>query len=274
MLLPIARMLLKNSFGAGELIAAAKHAMVSAALREVIPTGSRVNVSRLSVATGLTRKEIASLLGRTLKPKLLSPKSTLEQRAWRVLRAWHIDATYRNRTGHLMALPFAGKQKTFSELVRRYGGDVTPVSVLKELERIKLVTRTQVGTIRVNRGALRSRSALLQQIGYFAHILSDFAATVTDANLPDRPQRFFAFKDASVPTVDQASLFQRTFSARSTILLESFEQWLRGQNRTPTKISRESKAAIRIGLGIYLVQEDSGNLDSDAQFGRLKNALS
>ena len=82
MLVPMARMLLKSGFGAGELLRAAKQASVRAALIEVIPLGSRVNVSRISVATGLTRKEIASILGRTLNSKSLSEKSTLEQRAW------------------------------------------------------------------------------------------------------------------------------------------------------------------------------------------------
>ena len=178
-LLPIARMMLRNGFGAGELISAAKQASVRAALIEVIPAGSRINVSRLSVATGLTRKEISSLLGRKLKPKSILSKPTLEQRAWRVLRGWYIDPKYRESNGRLIALPFGGKQRTFSSLVKRIWGDVTPLSVLRELERIRVITKTRSGTLRLHSRALQSRSLVIQQIADLARIFKDFAATVT-----------------------------------------------------------------------------------------------
>jgi len=146
--------MLRNGFGAGELIGAAKQASVQAALIEVIPPGSRVNVSRLSVATGLTRKEIASFLGKSLNERSFLSKPTLEQRAWRVLCGWHTDPKYRESSGRLAALHFAGKQRTFSSLVRAYGGDVTPLSVLRELERINVVTKTRSGTLRPHSKAL------------------------------------------------------------------------------------------------------------------------
>jgi hypothetical protein len=257
-LLPIARMMLRNGFGAGELISAAKLASVRAALIEVIPLGSRVNVSRLSVATGLTRKEISSLLGRKLKAKAILSKPTLEQRAWRVLRGWYIDPKYRESTGRLTALPFKGKQKTFSSLVKRYGGDVTPLSVLRELERIGVVTKTRSGMLRLHSRALHSRSLVIQQISDLARIFRDFAATVTGVEQGENSQRvYFGFKDAIVPWADQAALFHRTYAERGAILLESFEQWLKSQSRTTRKPMRSSKSSVRIGLGVYLVQDAS-----------------
>jgi hypothetical protein len=257
MLLPIARMLLRSGFGAGELIRAAKQASVKAALIEVIPLGSRVNVSRLSVATGLTRKEISSLLGRSLNAKSPSEKSTLEQRAWRVLRGWHTDPKYRERSGRLAALPFAGKQKTFSTLVRRYGGDVTPRSVLRELERIKVVTKTRSGTLRLHSRALHSRTLLIQQLSDVARIFKDFAATVAGNDQDGNSRGFFGFKDAVVPSLDQAALFQHTFAERGAILLESFEQWQKGQTRPLSRTLPSPKSKVRIGLGVYLVQDSS-----------------
>jgi hypothetical protein len=257
MLLPIARMLLRSGFGAGELISASKQASVKAALIEVIPLGSRVNVSRLSVATGLTRKDISTLLGRSLKAKSPPTKSTLEQRAWRVLRAWHSDPNYRDRRGRLAALPFAGKQKTFSSLVRTYGGDVTPRSVLRELERIKAVKKTRSGTLRLHSGALHSRSLLMQQFSDVAGIFRDFAATVAEPEGEGSGRGYFGFKEAVVPSVDQAALFQHTFAERGAILLESFEQWLKGQNRVMRKPSRSTNGSVRVGVGVYLVQDGS-----------------
>jgi hypothetical protein len=256
MLLPIARVMLRNGFGAGELVNAAKQASVKAALIEVIPLGSRVNVSRLSVATGLTRKEISSLLGRKQKTKSILSKPTLEQRAWRVLRGWYIDPKYRERNGRLTVLPFGGKQRSFSTLVKRYGGDVTPLSVLRELERIRVVTKTRSGTLRLHPRALHSRGLVIQQIADLAHILRDFAATVTAVESEGNSKRmYFGFKDAIVPWADQAALFQRTFSERGGILLESFEQWLKSQNRNTQTAVGSTKSSVRIGVGVYLIQD-------------------
>ena len=233
------------------MIGAAKQASVEAALIEVIPAGSRVNVSRLSVATGLTRKEIASLLGRRLKERPFLSKPTLEQRAWRVLCGWHSDPTYRESSGRVAALHFAGKQRTFSSLVRRYGGDVTPLSVLRELERIKVIKKTRSGTLRPRSRALHSRQLVIQQIADFARIFKDFAATTTGGG----EQRFFGFKDAMIPSLDQAALFHRTFAERSAILLASFEQWLQSQSRLVGKSRHSAKPSVRVGVGVYLVQD-------------------
>jgi hypothetical protein len=268
MLLPIARMMLRSGFGAEELIRAAKQASLRAALIEVIPFGSRVNVSRLAVATGLTRKEIASLLGRSLKAKSLPLKSKLEQRAWRVLRGWHTDPKYRERNGRLAALPFAGKQRTFSSLVRQYGGDVTPRSVLRELERIKVVTKTQAGTLRLHSRALHSRSLLIQQLSDVARVFRDFAATVAGTEREGDARGFFGFKEALVPSVDQAALFQHTFAERGAILLESFDQWLKGQTRVMGRPLRSSNASVRVGVGVYLVQDISKRDAIDRQSHR------
>jgi hypothetical protein len=255
MLLPVARLMLRNGFGAGELVGAAKLASVQAALTEVISPGSKVNVSRLSVATGLTRKEISALLGRTKEAKAFRSRPTLEQRAWRVLHGWHTDPKYREDSGRLAALPFSGKQRTFSSLVRRYGGDVTPLSVLRELERIRVVAKTGSGLLRLHARALRSRSLVTEQIAELARVFKDFAATVTAGE--ENPQSFFGFKDAMIPSIDQAALFRRTFSERGTILLESFEQWLKSQSRHAGRSASSSKASVRVGVGVYLVQDKS-----------------
>ena len=268
MLLPIARILLRNGFGSAELIFAAKQASVRAAIIEVIQPGARVNVSRLSVATGMTRKEISTLLGRTLKPKSLRPKSTLEQRAWRVLRAWHTDPKYRERTGRLVALPFAGKQRTFTSLVRSYGGDVTPRAVLRELERINVVTKTRSGSLRLNSGGLKSRRLLTQQLSAVASAFNDFAGTVIGTEQANNARGFFGFKDAVVPSVDQAALFQHTFAERGAILLENFEQWLKTQTRSARKSPGAENKNVRVGVGVYLVQQSHKANSPDWQSAR------
>ena len=90
-MLPIGALLISNRVGVGELVYAAKHAYVKAAIDTVLTAGSRVNTSRLSVVTGLTRKEVSSLLDEMKGRKSAKNRSTNEQRALRVLRGWRMD---------------------------------------------------------------------------------------------------------------------------------------------------------------------------------------
>ena len=62
LLVPISRLMLTSGVGVHQFVHAVKQAYVKTAMEEVFPGGSRVNISRLSVATGLTRKEVSLLV--------------------------------------------------------------------------------------------------------------------------------------------------------------------------------------------------------------------
>jgi len=139
LLLPIGRLMLKGGLGIGDLIRAAKEAYVRAAVAYVAPVDQRVNASRLSVITGLTRKEVTAIVNEIKGDPSSRPAEVKEQRALRVLRGWKLDPRFCDNKGQPAPLPLRGDRRSFSALVREYGGDVTPNSVLKELERIKAV---------------------------------------------------------------------------------------------------------------------------------------
>jgi hypothetical protein len=154
LLLPTVRRMLRSGVGVDALIRAAKQAYIRAAIAELLPPGSRVNVSRISVATGMSRREIAALVtgSNCLRRPLKHPKG---QRAFRVLHGWNTDPSFHNRRGQPAELPLKGRGHTFGVLVRRYGGDVTPVAVLRELERLNTVTMSR-GRLRLRPEGLRS----------------------------------------------------------------------------------------------------------------------
>jgi hypothetical protein len=58
-----------------------------------------------------------------------------------------------------MRLPISGRGKTFSALARRYGGDVPPRSILRELQRHGLVTLRN-GEVSLKREAARSSAEI------------------------------------------------------------------------------------------------------------------
>jgi hypothetical protein len=238
--------------GAGELVRAAKLSFVRAALSEVVPLGERPNISRLSVVTGLTRKEVSALLGKQPKAKRAgSKRPAMEQRAVRVLRGWRVDSRFQSALGKPTRLPIRGKRGSFPHLVRIYAGDVTPVSVLKELERMQLVSRTREGKLQIRSERMRGRLRASDQLTELARLFSDFANAVAPSPTSTDSPVFFGFKDSSVASEESASLFHRTFARRAATILESMEQWVKRQSGTTPGRSK----AIRVGLGVYLVND-------------------
>jgi len=142
-------------------------------------------------------------------------------------------------------------------LVKRHGGDVTPTSVLRELERMQAVTRTPKGLVRLKSRAMQSTQHATQHIIEFSRLLKDFSNTLQQVSAPDKPALFFAFKDAKVSSIKQAALFRQTFSRRSTALLEGVDQWLAHQRRTKGGGSDRSVRKTRVGVGVYLIQEEA-----------------
>lgn len=253
LLLPIARLLVGGGAGIDELVRAAKRAYLRAAMDAVLPQDRRVNISRLSVATGMTRKEVSALLNYSRGVRNGATKRTGEQRALRVLRGWLTDPRFQNREGRPEDLSYRGHKKSFSGLVKLYGGDVTPKSVLHELQRINVVEMTRKGALRVR--ALRKRNTIEPhyQISELARFFEDFACAIGRPTTATEAPPFFGFKDQTVASVGDAASFVRTFSRRAAALLEDFQQWSAGREGSKSLLPRDDKA-IRVGLGVYLLR--------------------
>jgi hypothetical protein len=258
-LLPLSRVLMERDLGAGPLVLAVKLACLRAAIETVPRRGTRVNVSRLAVATGMTRKEIALLLKNTESAaESVFPRIPLEQRALRVIRGWTSDPRFKTRDGRPAQLSLRGGAFDFSSLVRTYGGDVTSASVLKELERTDVVVRSKQGKVRLRRVARGFGSQSCESLEEFADLLKDFVDTTSQVISQSRGPTFFGFHDSRVNDQGQAALFQRTFARRAAALLASVQQWQARQQQSSKKDSRTTQGpTTRVGLGVYLVRSDS-----------------
>lgn len=249
LLAPISRLTLAGGVGIDQLVRAAKQAYVGVAIENLFPIDSRVNISRLSVATGLTRKEVSLLVDKPKGIKAHLAPRTKAQRAIRVLRGWRIDPRFHGRSGAPAELPLRGGEKAFASLVKLYGGDVTPTSVLRELERMEAVSMTRSGLLRMRTQGKRFESHAPQHMLEAARLLGDFASTLAHRPSKGTVPPFFGYRDCAITSLDDSALFQRTFSRRAAALLESFEQW-QGSRR---EVHRPHASRGRVGIGVYLV---------------------
>ncbi|MGH8299014.1 MAG: DUF6502 family protein [Steroidobacteraceae bacterium] len=255
LLLPIARLLVGGGTGIDELVRAAKRAYVRAAMDTVLPQDRRVNVSRLSVATGMTRKEVSALLKHSKGKGQGATRRSGEQRALRVLRGWLTDPRFQNRDGRPEDLSYRGHRRSFTVLVKLYGGDVTPKSVLHELERIGIVEATEAGALRVRTQRKHNSIDVHYQLAELARLFEDFALAVVRPNGDAEAPPFFGFKDSTVPSTRDAASFVRTFSRRGAALLEDFQQWSAGRDRSKRGPHRDHEG-VRVGLGVYLLRSN------------------
>lgn len=264
LLLPIARLLVGAGTGIDEFVRAAKRAYLRAAMDTVLPHDRRVNVSRLSVATGMTRKEVSVLLNSSTGTRRGGNRRSGEQRALRVLRGWLTDPRFQNRNGRPEILSYRGPKKSFTVLVRLYGGDVTPKSVLRELERMNIVGITRTGALRVRARGKRNNVETRYHLAELARLFEDFASAIVRPSSGAEAPPFFGFKDSPVLSSEDAASFVRTFSRRAAALLEDFQQWSAGRHGTKLEPHRANEA-VRIGLGVYLVRSNQLSTTKSAE---------
>jgi hypothetical protein len=250
----------RGGIGIDELVLAAKRAYLRAAMKVVGRQDDRVNISRISVATGMTRKEVAALLGKSHERAGSAAKKGGQQRALRVLKGWMTDPRFRNSSGHPDELRIRGSKKSLALLVKLYGGDVTPRSVLRELERIEIVEVTKAGTLRLRSLRRLHRFEVNSQLSDLARLFEDFALAIIRPNSKLAEPSFIGFKDSIVPSTGDAAYFMRRFSGRAAALLEDFEQWSVGRGTTQEKPTQKH-GAVRVGLGVYLLRSERPFVD-------------
>ena len=144
---PLARALLRAGIGYREFSEISKTAFVEVATNEYGLRGRPTNISRVAVMTGLTRKEV-----RRLRTKTESGDETEITRPMPmaiILHRWYTEKDFIDSSGKPRILHFDNGDHSFSELVRRFGGDIPPGAMRTELKRIEAIEETQNGQLKV-----------------------------------------------------------------------------------------------------------------------------
>jgi len=94
----------------------------------------RINQSAVAAMTGLNRTQVRSLL-----KKEKTKSRAKENRIDRVVSAWISEAEFLTTAGTPKRLCMSGSRSSFAMLAKRYGADVPPRALLRELSRRRLV---------------------------------------------------------------------------------------------------------------------------------------
>jgi hypothetical protein len=161
----------------------ARVAYFKAAATEARFDNQRLNQSAVAAMTGLTRIQVREFARQT-NPE---PRKTRD-RLQNLMDAWATDPSYCATAFNPKSLRVTGNGRTFRTLVRKYGGDVPPRAMLRELQRHGYV-KIADGKVTLHRFAAQSREE--QRIRRTARMLEELVkADKGSVGAPSPPRTF------------------------------------------------------------------------------------
>jgi len=249
---PLVRLLLRNGIPYRTFSDIAKRVYVDVATEEFGIPGRKQSKSRVSILTGLSRKEVLRVR-RLPAPDDLGAGERYN-RAARVIAGWVRDLRFRDGSGNPAELPFEGGAASFRELVKAYSGDAPARAVLDELLRVETVRRNPDGKIRLLERSYIPKTGEIDKIGILGVDASDLIATI-DHNIrkPDTPffQRKVCYDNLPLEALPE---LEKKAAERGQVLLESMDRWMSARDRDVNPaVSGTGRA--RAGIGIYYFRE-------------------
>ncbi len=252
---PLVRILLRNGVPLWTLVDHAKQIYVEVASREFGVPGRKPSVSRVSLLTGLTRKEVSRLWE---DDGAAAVDSTRYNRAAQVVSGWVRTRGFHGQNGEPAELPFDGARRSFAELARRFGADVPPRALLDELIQAGAVERIGSGRLRLLTRAYVPRTDDQEKLAILGADVADLIATI-DHNIVSPPERAFFQRKVAYDNLVAECLpeLRERAGRRSQTLLEALDQFLSVHDRD-TNPNAAGSGRHRAVLGIYYFEEPVG----------------
>ena len=257
---PMARILLRFGIGFREFSEIAKTAFVDVASNDYGLRGRLTNISRVAVMTGLTRKEV-----KRLRDKLESGDDRLTVRTTplcEILHKWHAEDDYLDDAGRPATLAFADGRGSFSELVRRFGGDIPPGAMRTELKRVGAIQENEDGSLKVIRRSVTPAGKHDNLIAALAHgaypLLTTIAHNINTEKPDERWAQFTAFTQ-SVKSNDIRRIRRISYD-RLVQVSESFDDLFMAYESLQES-DRENESKSTLAVGVFYFEEEEGGDD-------------
>ena len=246
---PLARLLIEAGVGAGEFHSVMKTAFVQAA--QDMSESSRATASRIATLTGLTRREVASLL---TAPEDAAPASDRGRpRIQRVLSGWWTDPDFQDRLGQPAPLPLRGAKVSFEALVKRYSGEPRVLTILEELVRVKAVRQRADGSLEALSRTFAPARWDPDGMAAVGEQLRDHLDTlVHNLKHPNRPRYTRVLENAQLDP-KYVPMLVRDITAQTDTIADSLDDALNNPTAT-VKAGNEVRDAVRLGVAVYVFE--------------------
>lgn len=249
---PLASLLLRFGMTWKEFSDLSKATFVEAASEEFGIAGRPTNVSRVSILTGISRKEVKRQ--RDLLANGAAPVRGKTTDATRLLSGWHQDKDFLDQNGKPLRLPEQGGEHSFEALFQRYGGDIALPTMVKELLKTGAIRRHDDGRFEVLMRYYQPAVADDENLQFAVNRIRDVIATMNNNVFADadHPPRFggFAANDRIPRSV--IAQFHAYLDVRGQAFLEEVDDWL---TRHAMDVSESSEPLARVGISLFATEE-------------------
>ncbi|MES9853696.1 MAG: DUF6502 family protein [Candidatus Thiodiazotropha sp. L084R] len=254
LLRPLVRLMLRNGFTYGDFADLSKWIFMDVASHEFGIPGRKQTVSRVSVITGLTRKEVSRL------QKIDKPDDSAiahqYNRAARVISGWLRDPRFLTKKGEPAPLKFDQGKNNFSDLVREHSGDVPPRAIYDELLRVGTIAKDESGKITLLSDGYIPRTGETSKL----HILGtdvELLIETIDHNLQTGSQSPFFQRKVSYNNLPAEALpeFRNLSAEKSQALLLECDRYL-SQHDRDIEPNSDGTGRKQAGIGIYYFEKD------------------
>ena len=251
---PLIRILLRYGISQPELNELSKKIYLEECYQHFGIPGRKLSASRVSILTGLSRREVVKLTeqfeGQSLEEAFKEPVN----RASRVVCGWLQDKSFKDKNNEPLVLPLANDEKSFEELVRRYSGNISSGAILDELLRIGAVERIGDSEVKLVSEGYIPEPGEIEAINVMGRSVSDMLKTI-EYNLADPEHRRFQ-REVIYTEMSQAGMNEFKLVSRNKCndLLLDLNDWL-GNKWDIEKELDLHEPNTKVGVGIYYIEE-------------------
>lgn len=259
---PAVRILLRYGIGYREFAEVSKTAFVDIASSDFGIRRRPTNISRVAVMTGLTRKEVRRLRDKIAAgDALVSVKTTPFED---VLHQWHAQPEFTADDGGPRALDFAGEESSFTELVRRYGGDIPAGAMRTEMKRVGVVLEDEEGRLNVVNRTYKSESEHETLVAMLVHCVYPVFSNVAHNTNPERKDATWANRVAHTTSLKMRDTKQlrRITKDRIVDFVESIDDIFIAYESLQGD-SSEDQSKNTVALGVFYFEEHDEKADYD-----------
>jgi len=226
-----------------------KNVMVEVAITEFPIADKHPTDSRISLLTGVHRKDVRRLRTQD-KEEPLTPKRSISL-GMQLIAAWVNEVQFLDAEGIPLALPRHNSQAeevSFEKLVAYISKDISARSLLDELLRLGAVTLDDADRVHLVAEAFIPNKGFDEKIFYFGQSLSDHLATGVNNLLGEQPpmlERSVHYNALSQASVDELTKLSEKLAM----------QTLKAISRRAMQLEREDAKSnapkYRINMGTY-----------------------
>ena len=252
---PIAKILLRYGIGFREFAEVAKSAFVDVASTEYGIRGRPTNISRVAVMTGLTRKEVRRLRDKNENGHHgLAVKTTPLAT---ILHRWYSEEEFLDEFGRPAKLSFAGEGNSFSELVRRFGGDIPPGAMRTELKRVQAIEEDDTGSLKAIRREVYPRVQHEYLSTALMHSVYALLSSIAHNTDPQKSDVNWAQLLTYTPDIRKSDFqkLKRISQDRLSELASSFDDLFMSYERVAEESTDAEKGVVAVGF-YYFEERD------------------